>query len=149
MEVAMNAICRSVANAPLRARHRFLLLVASIIASLVTLSSPPAGAMSDDQAVDVAVEAAARGAGWLGFSIPPAAAHVFKEIVKCGVVEGGSVADCAKKSVVAVALRNAPVDVQKIAGCMVSNPDPKGCAIKLGLEKADMPPEAKPMVECM
>src|ERR1044071_3179844 len=99
----MRAIRGFVANAALRVRGRSLLFIVLNISLFLALPPSPATAMTEDQAIDIAVQAVARGGSAIGLNIPPEAAIVLKELVKCGI-NGGSVADCAKQSVVYVAL---------------------------------------------
>jgi hypothetical protein len=142
----MTSLYRLIADIASRAHGLCDIRFALLILALVVLSPSGAKAISSDEAIDFAVDAAVQGGRFIGLNVPPDAAHLLKELVKCGV-EGGSVADCAKQSVVKTALRNAPEEVQKIAGCLVGNADPLGCAKQLGLDQ--VPPEARPMVECM
>jgi hypothetical protein len=148
MEVAMNAICRFFANAALRARRRscrvgsfrFALLILAFVAP------SPAKAISTDQAINFAVDAAVHVGSLFGVPIHGDAAHLLKEVIKCAA-DGGNAGDCTKKSVVNVALRHLPKEVQEVAGCMLDKADPLGCAQKAGL--AQVPAEARPLVECL
>jgi hypothetical protein len=145
MEVAMNAICRFIANAFSRAHHRTL-LIALILPFLVALSPSPAKAISQDEAIDFVVEAAARGGQALGISIPAEAKELLKELIKCAA-NGASVSDCAKQSMINVLLKNVPDDAKKIVGCLLGGGDAVGCAKQAGLD--NLPPEVRPVVECM
>jgi hypothetical protein len=105
MEVAMHAICRFAANAALRVRDVGLLRIAFAIALLSTLPATSARAeITQDQAVNFAVEAGVRALALTGVSIPPEAVHLLKDMVGCGA-KGGSVGDCAKQAAVNVALQ--------------------------------------------
>jgi hypothetical protein len=145
MEVAMNAICRFVANAFSRARHRSL-LIALIIPFLAALQPSPAKAITQDEAIDFAVEAAARGGQLLGLSVPEDAKELLKELVKCGA-NGTPITDCAKQSMINVLLRNVPDEAKKMVGCLLGGGDALACAKQAGLD--NLPPEVKPVVECM
>src|SRR5262249_33061489 len=136
-------------------------------------------AVSSDEAIDFAVDAAVQGGRFVGLNVPPDAAHLLKELVKCGV-DGGTVPDCAKQSVIKVALRSLPDEAEKIAGCMLGKANPAGsgraalvrggrvqarrvvecrrgggtvaaCAGKgaLGEALARVPAEVRPVLECL
>ncbi|MBX9829635.1 MAG: hypothetical protein K2Y27_32170, partial [Xanthobacteraceae bacterium] len=145
-EVAMNAICRFLANAASHARRRSFLYVALLIPLLVALPASQARAISQDEAIDYVVEAAARAGPLIGISVPDGAKELLKELIKCGA-NGTPIIDCAKQSMINVLLKNVPNEGEKMVGCMLGGGDVLDCAKKAGLD--NLPPQAKPVVECM
>jgi hypothetical protein len=141
----MNAICRFIVNAFSRARCRFL-LIALILPFLVALSPSPAKAISEDEAINFVIEAAAKGGQLLGISIPDDAKELLKELVKCAA-HGTPVTDCAKQAMINVLLKGAPEDAKKIVGCLLGGGNVLACAKEAGLDQ--LPPETRPIVECM
>jgi len=141
----MNAICHFVPNAASFIRRCFL-LIALIIPFLVAVQPSPANAISEDDAVEAAVEAAARGGQFLGFSIPEDGKELLKELVKCGV-KGTPLTDCAKESLINILLKGVPDEAKKIVGCLLGGGDVLACATAAGLD--NLPPQAKPVIECM
>src|SRR5215207_936334 len=143
MEVAMNAICRFVSNAALRVRHRFFRFgsffrFALLVLALVALSPSPSNAITQDEAIDFAVEAAARGGQLLGLSVPEEAKELLKELVKCGAA-GTPIPDCAKQSLINVLLKGVPDDAKKMVGCLLGGGDVLACAKQAGLD--NLPPQ--------
>ena len=126
----MNAICRYVANAALRVCQRSFLFVLLLLA-FVALAPSPANAISEDDAIDVAVEAAVQGGRLVGLSVPDEGKELLKELVKCGV-HGTPVTDCAKQSVINVLLKNVPDEAKKIVGCLLAGGDALACAKQAG-----------------
>ena len=141
----MNAICRFVANAFSRAHYRSL-LIALILPFLVALAPSPAKAITEEEAIDFVVEAAAKGGQLLGISIPEGAKELLKELIKCAA-NGTAVTDCAKQSLINVLLKDVPDDAKKVVGCLLGGGDVMACAKQAGLD--NLPPEVKPIVECM
>ena len=84
----MNAICR-LANVKSCVGH-FLFTIILAIAFLLALPLPQAKAVTESQAIDIAVDAAVIGGREIGLNVPPEAAHLLKELVKCGL-DGGTV----------------------------------------------------------
>src|SRR5262245_40967045 len=105
----MNAIRRLIANVSLGTRKAVLLRIVFALVFPVMLPATSARAeMTQDDAIDFAINAAVSKAGSLvGISIPPEAVQVLRDMVSCGV-KGGNVGDCAKQAAINVALKETP-----------------------------------------
>src|SRR5262245_34424227 len=140
----MASLCGLFASAAFRVRG--LLVLALLSVALVALQPSPARAVSEDEAIEFVVEAAARGGQALGISVPEEAKDLLKELIKCAA-HGTPVADCAKQSVINTLLKGMPDEAKKIVGCLLGGGDALACAKAAGLD--NLPPQAKPLVECM
>ena len=147
----MLAMHRFFAIVTLRACCIFSRRIALALLLLAAVAPRPADAgVSKEEAtefaVDAFIEAARVGGSYLGITIPKDAVELVKQMVLCGA-NGKSVPECARESVVKTALKNAPEEVQKVAGCLAGSGDPLACAKAMGLE--EIPAQARPMVECL
>src|SRR5262245_44630526 len=98
----MGSLYRLCANAV--GRMRSLCALTVLMLAFIALAPSPANAISEDEAIDFVVEAAARGGQALGISVPEEAKDLLKELVKCAA-HGTPVADCAKQSVINTILK--------------------------------------------
>jgi hypothetical protein len=136
------------ANAPRLTRVLRHFAFAFLLFGSIVPTSAQAG-FSKDQAVNWAVNSfVSAGASYIGITIPPDAVGILREMVLCGV-DGGSVPDCARQSVVKVALDKVgtPEQIKPFITCVSGGKDLDYCAKQEGLKR--IPEQVRPLTECL
>lgn len=123
----MRAIRRLFAEMASKARRPVMRRAGLAFALLLLfVSSSPRVASAD--AVDTAVDAFVAAGSIAGVPIPPSAAGVVKELVRCAV-SGKPAAECAKESVIRTVLKNVPEEGKAFATCLAAGGDVAKCGI--------------------
>ena len=113
---------------------------------LLFVSSSPRSAQAKVDAIGIAVDALVVGGSYVGVNIPSEAAGFVKELVGCAV-DGKSVPECARESVVKAALKNVPEEGKQFAACLAGGGNVGKCGTDEVLKK--VPEQARPLAQCV